>query len=192
MLTIAWDVDDVLNNLMQSWLIDYSEKNNCKVSYENIITNPPNQILGIELEKYLDSLDEFRLNPKALDMLPNAKILNWLNNKGHLFHHIALSTTSAKTARNGAFWVMKHFYKWIHSYNIVPSYRKDDEFSKLNKTKKDFLNKVKYVDVLIDDSEKNIKDAQDLGIKGFLVSRPWNKNGLTIDEILNKLEEIKK
>ena len=192
MLTIAWDVDDVLNNLTEQWLCNYCKTKNIKIKYENIIENPPHNILNITFDEYIDSLDSFRLSDKALNMLPNSKILNWFEQYGYLFNNIVITSTSAKTSQNSAFWVMKHFYKWIHSFNVVPSYRIDDNVVRINKTKKDFLKKFGNVDIFIDDNEENIEGAKELNIKTFLVSKPWNKNGLEIENILMKLTEIGK
>jgi len=176
---------------MQEWLKDYCQKTNTQFDYADIKKNPPHELLGIGLDEYLASLDSFRMSDKALSMLPNCEIIAWMEKNGESFKHIALSATSHKTSGNGAFWTMKHFSKWINSYNIVPSYRLGENFIKQNETKKDFLVRIKVVDILIDDSEKNIADANSIGVKGFLIAKPWNNGGYTIEEILAKLDELK-
>ena len=153
MLTIAWDVDDVLNDLTKQWLCDYCEGKNIKIEYKDIVSNPPHNILNITFYEYINSLDCFRLSDKALNMLPNDKILNWFEQYGYLFNNIVITSTAAKTSQNSAFWVMKHFYKWIHSFNVIPSYRIDDNVVRIDKTKKDFLERVGNVDIFIDDNE---------------------------------------
>lgn len=192
MLTIAWDVDDVLNNLTKQWLCDYCEKQNIKIAYKNIVSNPPHNILNITFDEYINSLDSFRLSNKALNMLPNNKIINWFEQYGYLFNNIVITSTAARTSQNSAFWVMKHFHKWIHSFNIVPSYRVNDNVVRNDKTKKEFLERERNVDIFIDDNEKNIEDAKELGIKTFLVAQPWNSNGLKIEKILIELTKIGK
>jgi len=192
MLTIAWDVDDVLNDLTKQWLYYYCKKQNIKMEYKDIVSNPPHNILNMTFDEYINSLDSFRLSDKALNMLPNSKILNWFEQYGYLFNNIVITSTSAKTSQNSAFWVMKHFYKWIHSFNIVPSYRIDDNVVRTDKTKKDFLERIGNVDIFIDDNKKNIDDAKELKIKTFLVAKPWNKNGLKIEDILMELTKIGK
>ena len=57
--TIAWDVDDVLNNLMRAWfeekwLIDHPE---CNLLYEGLTENPPHRLLETNVDNYLKSLD---------------------------------------------------------------------------------------------------------------------------------------
>lgn len=190
MLTIAWDVDDVLNNLMQAWLEDYCEQKNIEFAYENLTTNPPHELLGITLGEYLTSLDEFRKSKKALYMEPNLEILNWMEKNEGKYKHVALSATSCETAKYGAFWVMKNFSKWINSYNIVPSYRAGENFLRQNETKKDFLQWTNFVDILIEDSEKNFTEASSIGIKSFLVAKPWNNGVRTIKEILEEIDKL--
>jgi len=50
--TIAWDVDDVLNNLMKVWLEQFWQPKNVGQSpnYEEIKVNPPYQLLGVNRE----------------------------------------------------------------------------------------------------------------------------------------------
>lgn len=186
MLTIAWDVDDVLNNLMEKWLEFFCHESNCVVSYEAIIKNPPCEILNITKFEYEKSLDKFRLSNEALEMQPNSEILFWMEQYGKNFNHIALSATSANTCCNGAYWVMKNFYKYIHSYNVVPSIRSNDGVLRPFLNKGDFIQKVQGIDVLVDDNEQNIIDAQKAGCRGFLVKQPWN-DGMAIRDILKEL-----
>ena len=48
MVTIAWDVDDVLNDLMRHWFKSTWKTTHpeCKVIYEDLSENPPRQILA--------------------------------------------------------------------------------------------------------------------------------------------------
>ena len=48
MLTIVWDVDDVLNDLMAVWFRDawLPKHAACPVRYEEITENPPHRVLG--------------------------------------------------------------------------------------------------------------------------------------------------
>ena len=64
MKTIVWDVDDVLNNLMQSWLETawLPAHPACQITYRLLTENPPHHLLGISKIEYLQSLDDFRLN----------------------------------------------------------------------------------------------------------------------------------
>lgn len=194
MLTIAWDVDDVLNDFMRNWLEDFwlvSRKDSVFL-YDNLLENPPHEILGITFDEYLNSIDLFRLSDKAFHLEPNKEILNWLEEKGSSFRHMALTAVPLKTSPVSAYWVTKKFGKWIRSFNFVPSKRNGENHPVYHKNKKEFLNWIKKVDILIDDNKDNIEEAESLGIKGILISRPWNTGGYTIKEVLNILEAIQK
>lgn len=193
MLTIAWDVDDVLNDLMQCWFNDFKQSNcSCEVCYQDLIQNPPHEILKMYKNDYLNSLDEFRLSGKFLEMIPNPEILSFLEEKGQHFKHIALTATALKTAPNSAYWTTKHFGKWITSFNFVAATREGENRPVYYENKQEFLKYFQNVDILIDDSPDNIEQAQAIGVKGILISRPWNKGGYTIKEALGVLNEILK
>ena len=74
MITICWDVDDVLNNLMEAWFCFFKLDSNkdINIDYNDIIKNPPDELLGITKKEYLDSLDYFRVNYYSL--LPPNKL----------------------------------------------------------------------------------------------------------------------
>lgn len=190
MLTIAWDVDDVLNDLMRVWFEEYwiPSQNKPVLSYEDISQNPPHKVLGISRNEYLSSLDKYRLSDSALGMKPNAEILSWLQVHGSKYKHLALTATPLKAAHMSAFWVTKHFGQWIRSFNFVPSPREDDNFPAYHQDKAEFLNWIKTVDVFIDDNEENIAAAEALGIRGILISRPWNSGGYSIKQALGMLD----
>ena len=79
MKTIAWDVDDVLNDLMlmwfrQRWIIEHDD---CKLKYEELTENPPHRLLGISVYEYLQSLDDYRLSPLYQQMKPVKEVMEW-------------------------------------------------------------------------------------------------------------------
>lgn len=188
-LTIAWDVDDVLNDLMRCWFEEFkiSSPEHWDISYEDILKNPPHEVLNIGFQDYLDSLDKFRLSDKAYDMIPNREILSWFKENGHKYRHIALTATPVHTAPVSAYWVTTHFGKWINSFNFVPSKREGRTNYVHDNNKKEFLSWLGKVDFLIDDNEEHINGADSIGINGLLISRPWNRGGMSIEEALNCL-----
>lgn len=189
-ITIAWDVDDVLNDLMRCWFEAYYEGKN--ITYKDIIQNPPLNILDLSLTEYLYSLDKFRISDEAFKMEPNEEILNWFQRNGKNFRHIALSATPINTAPVSAYWVTKHFGQWIQSYNFVPSKRDEIENYAHNQNKKDFLKWFEKADILVDDNIQNIKDAESIGIKGVLISKPWNTGGYSVKEALEVIDKYTK
>ena len=94
MKTIAWDVDDVLNDLMltcgfkQKWIKEHKD---CKVRYPEVAENPPHRLLGVGINEYLSSLDEYRLSALYQQMTPIKEIMEWFARGGNNFRHIALT-----------------------------------------------------------------------------------------------------
>lgn len=190
--TIAWDVDDVLNDLMRSWLEQkwMKEHDNCKVRYSEIAENPPHRLLGISIDEYLRSLDEFRLSPLYQQMRPAGEVIGWFSEYGKDFRHIALTAVPLKAASASAQWVFKHFGAWIRTFHFVPSKRQGQAIPEYESDKGGFLQWISVADAFIDDSESNIMSAEKVGCKGILMPQPWNKSKNTIEETLSVLSSL--
>jgi FMN phosphatase YigB (HAD superfamily) len=173
MPVIVWDVDDVLNNLMFEWFNEFRHKHNLSVSYNDLRLNPPCDILGISLDDYLMSLDDFRRR-KMLTLAPVQEVLEWFQNYGSGYRHIALTAVPFKFAPFSAQWVLNNFGEWIRAFYYVPSPRKTDNIAEYDKNKGEVLKKIGQVDLFIDDNEGNIAQAMELGIKSIVFARPWN------------------
>lgn len=192
MITVAWDVDDILNNLMfdwftKKWLVEHRD---CKIKFEQLTDNPPHQILQIEESEYLKSLDDYRLSDNYINSIPNSEILQWFEKYGAYARHLAVTAVPLKAAHISAFWVIRHFGKWIRSFNFLPSKRSNEDTTEYYHNKNDYLNTLKKIDILIEDNQMNIIEPQKNGIKCFLVEKPWNNGKLTVTEILNELNRI--
>lgn len=190
--TIAWDVDDVLNDLMQMWFEQKRVKANseCRLRYEELIENPPHRLLGFHLNDYLNSLDEFRLLPLYQQISPVKEIMEWFVKYGDNFRHIALTAVPLVAAPASAQWVFKHFGRWIRTFHFVPSKRDEEKIPEYDIDKGAFLKWMQQINVIVDDSPANIRAAESIGIKGILWPRPWNESKLTIQETLILLEDI--
>jgi hypothetical protein len=188
MLTIVWDVDDVLNDLMyqwftHSWLIAHPQ---CRCGYSDLNTNPPLAALGITRDEYLRSLDEFRRTERALDMQPNQAILNWLRSRGSRFRHVALTARPLETTPDVASWVLRHFGSWIRTFGVVPT-RAGEDAPIYDQSKAEYLKWFGSGNILVDDSMENIQQAQALGLKTLLYPQPWNGSTLSDETLLQKL-----
>jgi len=122
MLTIVWDVDDVLNDLMAAWFRQcwLPAHPDCRVTYAALRENPPHAVLGIEKAEYLLSLDRFRSSDGGRRLAPNPEILRWMGEHGHRFRHMALTARPLASAGDAAEWVFRHFGNYIRCYGVAP------------------------------------------------------------------------
>lgn len=192
MITIAWDVDDILNNLMSEWLTGkwLPEHPDCRVNFEQITENPPDRIIKSSREEYLLSLDNFRLSETYFKMKPDPEVLAWFEEFGDQARHIVLTSVPIKAAHISAGWVMKNFGRWIRSFNFVPSLRGGEKISEYDRSKTAYLKWLNNVDVFVEDNTQNISEAGKLGIKGILVKKPWNKGRLALKDALTEINKI--
>lgn len=191
MLTVVWDVDDVLNDLMyqwfvHSWQVQHSE---CRLSYTDLVANPPHEVLGVDRSEYLFSMDLFRRTHRGCNMSPKAEALAWFREHGHRFRHIALTARPLDTSPDVAHWVMHHFGAWIRCFGVVPT-RIDQGVPPYDQTKGDFLAWLGRGDLLIDDSTENVRQAESMGLKTLQLAQPWNHSKLSISRLLNELSEM--
>lgn len=191
MLTIAWDVDDVLNNLMEAWLAEAWKPIHpeCKIPYSGISENPPHRLLGTSESDYLSSLDTFRLSDRARTLKPNRAVAEWLRDYGSEYHHIALTARPLESAPQAAEWTLRHFHSHIRTFAVVPA-RLSANTPNYHRDKSDFMRWFGKVDVLVDDSEENIRAAQKAGIHGVLYPQPWNRATDSIQTVLESLNEL--
>ena len=191
MLTIAWDVDDVLNNLMEAWLGEAWKPRHpeCALSYSEITENPPHYLLGVPESEYHSSLDAFRLSDRARVLKPNPVIAEWLRAFGSEYHHIALTARPLESAPQAAEWTFRHFRTHIRAFAVVPA-RLPSDVPGYHRNKSDFIQWLGKVDILIDDSEENIVAAQKVGIHGVLYPQPWNSATGTVQTVLESLNQL--
>ncbi len=190
MKTIAWDVDDVLNNLMQSWFEWFKNRKKLNLDFQDITENPPYKILNISITEYIQSLDEFRLSNLYQEMKPAEEVLEWFKNYGKYFRHIALTATPLIAAPTTAQWVFKNFGRWIRTFHFVPSRRENINVPDYDIDKSDFLKWFGKVDILVDDNEKNINNAKKWGISVILFPAQWNSSKLSKEEALKLINRM--
>ena len=174
--TIIWDIDDVLNNLMQEWLQTEWLKNNPKsvIKYADLKLNPPFSILGIDKEAYLISLDKFRTE-SFHKLKPNPFIMEWFIEKGFQFRHVALTSVPLSCADISAKWLFNHFGTWFRSFNVIPSFRITDPRNIYDKTKAEYIDWLNKGDYFIDDSLENFINIENSKISPILYPQPWNQ-----------------
>lgn len=191
-VTIAWDVDDVLNHLMRDWFEKHwlPSHTDCSVCYSELTENPPHKILGISLSDYLNSLDTFRLSTQYLEMAPVSEVMQWFHQQGAHFRHIALTAVPLRAAHSSAAWTMREFGKWIRAYHVIPSQRPNETLPLYDSSKQETLKRLGQVDVFIDDNESNLTGLREMGVQKFIFPRPWNTSQKSVAEMLESLTEL--
>ena len=189
MKTIAWDVDDVLNDLTRQWLDGAWRPSHpgCEIRYEELVENPPCRILGCTKTEYLASLDEFRQSALAREMKPAAQVLEWFLERGPDARHVAISAVPLSAAHESAVWVLRHFGRWIRTFHVIPSYREGESLPAYDRSKGEALQQWKTIDAFVDDDPGNLSSAERLGIRTFCVPRPWNQGIRNLSEMLDGL-----
>lgn len=190
-MTIVWDVDDVLNDLMRAWFTEAWRPSHpeCALSYNDIVENPPDRVLGVAKEAYLESLDCFRVSQQASQMSPNSAILDWLGRHGARCRHLALTARPIQSVPHAAEWVFRHFGAYVRAFGVVPS-RLQAGSPVYDRTKAEFLAWFSGAAVLVDDSPENITAAEAVGVTGILYPRPWNRGADTAAEVLGHLSSL--
>jgi hypothetical protein len=176
MMTLIWDVDDVLNNLMGQWFETVWQPTHRDVNlrYSDLSVNPPHEILGVPLTDYLESLDTFRRERYAVQE-PLPEVREWFQAHGTSCRHVALSAVPVSCASFTAEWVFRHFGVWVQTFAIVPSPRDTVSDTARPKTKAEYLQWLGHGDVLVEDNDQNLKAAAELGLRSVAIPRPWNQ-----------------
>jgi hypothetical protein len=189
MKTIAWDVDDVLNDLMRMWLecAWRPAHPDCAIRYDEIKENPPCDILQCTKTEYLTSLDAFRQSTIACEMPPIPQVLEWFEQNGARARHIAITAVPLAAAHLSAAWVMRHFGRWIRTFHVLPSHRATENLPVYDHSKGEALQQWKAIDAFVDDDLKNLDLAEQLGIRTVCIPRPWNHGSGSLIEILDGL-----
>jgi len=191
MVTVAWDVDDVLNNLMWAWFHEEwaPAHPGRSISYADIRENPPHEVLGVPLSDYLSSIDAFRVSEKACQLRPCPEILDWIERQGSGCLNVALTARPMDSLPQMSHWLFRHFGSHFRVLGVVPVRLRPGE-PMYHRSKGEFLSWFGRVDVLVDDSEENIRSAKESGVQGILFPQPWNSSGETVEGTLRLLTEM--
>jgi FMN phosphatase YigB (HAD superfamily) len=192
MKTIAWDVDDTLNDFTSIWFNEWwlLKSGNETLSFSQLVENPPSRLLKVSDSEYLASIDAFRISKVAARVYPNGQVLQWFQKYGEKVRNIALTAIPLFAAPLSAAWVMKYYGKWIRSYNVLPSARYDNPMPVYDQNKTEFLKWFGKVDILIEDNAMNLQSAKLAGFATIGIPQPWNKIGGSLTDALIQLTDF--
>jgi hypothetical protein len=174
MKTVVWDVDDVLNELTGEWFRQaWAPGRGAAPGGDALVRNPPHDLLGVSLEEYLASLDDFRRTRYA-SLAPVPEVVRWFEAHGDAARHVALTAVPAALAHVSAWWVLRHFGRWITTFACVNARAARGQAGPMAQSKREYLSWLGRGDVLVEDREETLAACAGLGITGVLVPRPWN------------------
>ncbi len=190
MLTIVWDVDDVLNDLAALWFAEawLPGHPDCVACFDGLAGAPPEVVLGTTREAYLESLDAYRHSGAYASQPPRPDVLAWFEAHGGEARHLALTAVPLHAVHVSAEWVLRHYGRWIRGVHVVPSARPGDPPGPPERDKGQWLAWFGGADVLVDDGPENVTAALALGLRGLLFPRPWNADaGRPVSDLLEEL-----
>lgn len=185
---IIWDIDDVLNCLMVSWLNHWNQNHDSNINLIDIKKNPPHRVLGVTKDYYFNSLDEFRNSEDGKNVQENFSVKTWFEKNGDRFKHIACTARPIETMPNQAWWIFHNYGRWIktvHAASPIRDIKKDFQIS----SKADFISWIGTDAIFIDDIEENINTVSKIGVDTILYPQPWNSSKHSEEEFITKLNE---
>ena len=190
-MLLIWDVDDVLNSLMQYYMENGLPVNARQLSCEALTENPPHKLLGISKEEYLSSLDHVR-SGSFYDLPPRPEIMAFFDECGHKFDHIILSAVPVRFMEKSSAWVLHYFGDWVQSCLFIPSHRPECNVkSQLFASKAEAVKFFGPRAVLIDDAVKNVEETRSAGGRALYFPAPWNSEKNTgINAFLTSLKGL--
>lgn len=176
---IVWDFDDVLFPLTEAWFTVCGPKIQSRITHFHQITeNPPHLIMGISLEYYHESLDNFRNSEEAQLIQLNPNISDWLRINGAAYQHFILTARPLNTIKAAQCWLGNNFSEPLAGFGFVPAGRTGQELSGYYRSKQDYLmGEGMLPNYFIDDNATTI-NAVAKGSHGavtILFPAPWNR-----------------
>jgi hypothetical protein len=174
---------------MADWLVMLSGTSASTVlpEYHQLTVNPPHELCGMSINEYLQSLDHFRLSLRASQMEVRQPVLSWFMSQGHRFEHHVLTARPRTTVSAAAEWVFSRLGTWVRHFHFVPAVRADDPLPDSGDSKSRVISSIGGSDYFVDDLESNISQSQHLVRHCLTVPQPWNRQSLSLVDVLNQI-----
>jgi len=168
-MIIGIDIDDVLAEFIQEYLIHHNSINDTAYVKEDIRDYDLQKVLPYTREEILKKIFAFyeHENFRKLPTLTNAKEVIDILKKTHELH--AITARPIFTKQNTTDWITKNFSDAFKSINF------SNEFglSKEHKNKPEICEDLN-VNIMIEDSPKYAEAISKKGIKVLMITQPWN------------------
>ncbi len=173
---MAWDVDDVLNDLSAAWASHEG------LDWKSARGGSPKEMassLGIPEDEYLASLDRFRREEYRF-LSPNPFIRDWLSQAAGSVRSVAITRTPIRTAGQVSRWVFETYGHLIQGYFVALSPRREDPVNTTYESKADVVRRIVGVVALVDDQPANFSDLP-VTCAALEYPRAWNSAGAATD-----------
>lgn len=170
---IAVDLDEVLSETIDGVLaVNNYEINGTKIKKENIRNYNLhwNEELKLNKDDDLKIFDKLWNSDKKREVKPVEWALEKLNElKSEWYKFIIITARREKLRDYSTEWIEKN-YPWIFDEVIFTNYSTENEIVKSE------ICKQKWVEIMIEDNLDYAIDMANIGVKIFLIDKPWNKH----------------
>jgi len=178
-MTIAIDIDEVLAELMPTFLEYYNKAYNTSFTNDHFYTYDWSKVLGITEEKKCKAHDDFiKLGGyKKLNVIDGSKaVIKKIKRK----HKLVVITGRGMTLKGDTdYWLKRHF---PHTFKDIFYIRKNPSSPAL-RSKAEICKQIK-ADVMIEDDMTYANSFLEQGTKLLLFNHPWNKEARENDNLV--------
>jgi len=185
-MIIAFDLDEVLNNFMESFLLFYEEKNGKKVELSDMKSyNFWENGLGNNRDEAIEMVKEFYNSEQYNKISTSFYAKEILDKLIKAEHKVFIITSRPENIGKST----KEFVRNNFSDEIEIIYSND--FFKGNRKSKAEIAKELKVNFMVEDNINYARECAEQGINVFLVNKPWNDGEINESIIrINNLNEI--
>jgi len=172
-MNIGFDIDDVLCDLVGDFLAFYNKKFNTNFKYENFNSYAWYDVLEHNKDDFKAILDEYLNNGAYKILKPYNDMIELLKELSTNNNDIYLITARPDIYHNdNKIWLDK----FLSGYYKKLIYSSNNHSYKNNNLSKAEICQNLNIKVMVEDVLNYAIDCANLGVKTFLVDRPWNQD----------------